>query len=295
MENENNISKNQNVENDDSLDRSVQVEQILEFYKDNKSDENNPEITEIKIDKFENIRKLFVKLNTNIVNLLNKIPFINIEIDNDDNPEIETHNFGLSENGKKTLYRIASAVISVLIVVFSIILAIYLPGNEEIITAKEEELRTSEDYVDIKSRYSSLKTEVEELEASNEIKKGLITEIDDVDNTKSTLRTQINDKKYELDALNQQIESKKQTIAELDKSIAAKTPPETVYSPGKYTVGTHIAAGKYYVTGTGKFMVASAGGVSKVNVSLGSTPIEINLEANDKVQFDSKVKFTSAY
>ena len=295
MENENNISKNQNIKSDDSLARSVQVEQILEFYKEKNEDENKSEITEVNINQFNNLKRLFAKLKINIVNLLNKIPFINIEINNDDNFEIETHNFGLSENGKNILYRIASAIISVLIVVFSIVLAIYLPGNEDIISAKEEELRSSEDYVDIKSRYSSLKTEVEELEASNEIKKGLISEIEDVDNTKSTLRTQINDKKYELDSLNQQIEGKKQTIAELDKSIASKTPPETVYSPGKYTVGTHIPAGKYYVTGTGKFMVASAGGVSKINVSLGSTPIVVNLEANDKVQFDSKVKFSSAY
>ena len=39
-------------------------------------------------------------------------------------------------------------------------------------------------------------------------------------------------------------------------------------------------------------MQASAAGKSKVNTTLGSTPLVAVLENNDIIKFDSKVKFT---
>lgn len=302
MDDKKDLSALPDMENDNFLDRSIQIEKILEFYKDKKPVEN-AEKSPDKSSKFERVKSKWQAIKSKLaslkkkaINLLNKVPYINIETDRAELDDgIETHSFGLSEKGKIILFRLISVVISVAIIALSFILAIFLPGNDDIITQRQQELRLDEEYVSIKSRYDELKNEVDELITLNSEKEETLNQISDIDNKKAELRTEINEKKHELSGLNSQIIEKQNEIATLDASISSKAPAETVYTPGKYTVGKHFAAGKYYVTGTGKFMVATSAGKSKVNVSLGSTPIEVYLENNDIVKFDSKVKFSSAY
>lgn len=262
-------------ENDISLPQSLDVDEIIEFYKDlDTSDE--PEAIEVteKKPRIKQLLSLFQRKKS-------------------DDSEIQSETYGLSEKGRIILYRSLSAVISVCIIAGSFVLAYFLPGNEDIIKEQQEAMRQEKDYASLKSRHDALKTDVENLKASNKEKKEQIDKISDFDNTKAELRTQITAKAYELNELNAQINEKRKTISELDASIAEKTPPETVLPPGKYIVGKNIAAGKYRVTGTGKFMVASAAGKSKINTTLGSTPTEVTLDKNDVIKFDSKVKFTS--
>lgn len=272
MENEKDINK----ENDIVSDNSVEIDKIIEFYKDIEQDTRDEEIkTEDEIQK-----------SSKLIEFLNKYR-------KKDNGDIKTEVYGLTEKGRMILYRIISAVVCVLIILGAFALAYFLPGNDKILSEQQNALREEKDYKSLKSRYDTLKTEVENLKTSNAEKKEQIDKVTDFDNSKAELRTQITAKTYELNELNAQIEAKRTQIAELDKSISEKATPQTILPPGKYVVGKNIAAGKYIVTGTGKFMIANAAGKSKLNTTLSSTPIEIQLEANDVIKFDSKVKFTS--
>ncbi len=290
-------------EKDNSLDRSVQVEEIIEFYKDmdpvTQKDElpskNKYDFLNLFKHGLSKLKSLLVSLRSKIISILNKIPKVNISEPTSQDDDINTHSFGLSEKGKMIVVQASSISISILIIIISIVLTIFLPGNEEVINSKIEEYRNSDEYTSINSRYNSLKNEVDELITDIKAKEETLNKIADIDNTKAELRTQITEKKYELNALNAQINQKRSEIAALDASIASKVSSEMLYTPGKYTIGKHIAAGKYHITGTGKFMVATSSGKSKVNTTLTSTPLLVELNNNDIVKFDSKVKFTSAY
>ena len=271
MENQNNTV----FENDVPSPQSLEVEEIIEFYKDLDTP-GEPEDIEV-YEEESKLRKLFSLLKKN----------------KKDTDQIQSEVYGLSEKTRLIIYRSLSAVISVCIIAGAFLLAYFLPGNEDIIKEQQEALRGEKSYESLKSRHDTLKTEIDNLTKSNSEKKQQIDKIKDFDNTKAELRTQITAKTYELNDLNSQIDDKRKTISQLEESIKEKTPPETVLPPGKYIVGKNIAAGKYLITGTGKFMVASASGKSKINTTIGSTPIEISLDKNDVIKFDSKVKFTS--
>ena len=249
--------------NDDelSLPKSVEVDEIIEFYKNREPEENTEQrdATEETSDG-----------------------------------EIQSTVYGLSQKGRITLYRIISAVISVIIIISSFVLAYFLPGNDDIVAEQKEQMRNEEDYSSLKSRHDTLKTEVDNLKTSNSEKEEKLEKIADIENPKAELRSEIEKKAYELNELNAQIKEKRSTIESLDASIAEKAPPEIQLPPGKYVVGKNIAKGKYLVTGVGKFMLSSSNGKSKINTTLGSTPIDVTLEDNDILKFESKVKFVSA-
>lgn len=263
------------IENDDlSLPKSVEVDKIIEFYKDIDDSEENFEHISEETTKHRKFKNFFKKKAA------------------DDG--IETEVYGLSEKGRIYLYRGISALISVFIIIGAFVLAYFLPGNKEIIAEKQNTLRAEEGYKQLKSRHTALKNEVEELKTSNKAKKETIDKLADPENTKAELRTEITAKKYELSELNGQVQTKETELETLNTTILEKAPPETILPPGNYVAGKNIAAGKYNVTGTGKFMVASSAGKSKINTTLGSTPLDIVLEENDVIKFDSKVKFISS-
>lgn len=270
------MDKENKTEKEFSPENSVDIEKIIDFYKN----------IETAADDVENI----ATSETEKKSIFDKL-FKNIR--KKEIGEIKSEVYGLSDKGRMRLYRIISAAVCLCIIASSFVLAYFLPGNEEIIAEQQNELRKNEDYKSLKSRYEALKTEVDNLKTSNKEKKDKIDKIDDFDNSKADLRTQITAKTYELNELNSQISEKKAQIEALDKSISEKIPPETVLPPGKYVVGKNIAAGTYLVTGTGKFMVANAAGKSKENTTLGSTPLKITLEDKDIIKFDSKVKFNA--
>lgn len=280
-------------EKDYSLDRSVEVEKIIDFYKN--VDDNSDDTPTTEDNKQDNVLKKLLDNAFSYIKNTTLYKKIITKAEKSEHSEIESQAFGLGEKGRIALYHSISLVICILIIIVSVVLAIFLPGNKVKISQREAELRNQEDYISLISRHTAIKTELDELTASNKEKESLINQISDSDNTKSEIRLQIEAKKSELSELNTQIDSKRNEISALDKEISSKAPAEKVYTPGKYVVGTHFAAGKYLVTGTGKFMVATSSGKSKVNVSLTSTPLEVELEERDVVKFGSKVKFTSVY
>lgn len=284
-------------EKDYSLDRSVEVEKIIDFYKDiDNNTDDKPETEDKKQDNvfIQKAKSLCNKAFSYIKNTSLYKRFIREDNSLEDS-EIESHAFGLSEKGRLALYHSISLVICITIIAISVVLMLFLPGNKAKIAEKVAELRNSDDYISLNSRHTAIKTEIDELMESIKEKETLLTQIADAENTKSDLRLQIEEKKSELNELNAQITGKRNIIAELDAAITSKAPAEKIYTPGKYIVGTHFAAGKYLVTGTGKFMIATSAGKSKINVTLNSTPLEVVLEDTDILKFDGKVKFTSVY
>lgn len=282
---EENTEESLSVENEFSIPQSVEVDKIIEFYKDQ---EESPGENAESEEKGHGLKKI-----------INRIPFLNKytaniapESEEENDEEIQSLAYGLSEKGRIVLYRVISGVVSLLIIIGSFVLAYYLPGNEKIIEEHANKLRSEVEYTDLKKQHERLSNEISDLKSSNSEKENTISQINDIDNTKSELRTKISDKTYELNALNIQITEKRLAIDELDKSIASKSAPETVYSPGKYIAGKNIPVGTYLVTGSGKFMTADSSGKSKMNITLGSTAVEVTLYQDDVIKFDSKVKFT---
>lgn len=262
---------NKNITPEDSVD----IDKIIEFYKDIEPDSNDTGSDTSKLETEKKPQSCFFGFKKK-----------------KEHGNINTEVYGLSQNGRLILYRAVSAAVCCLIIAGSFVLAYYLPGNESVIAENRDKLRAESEYQSLKNRYDTLKTEVENLKTANAEKKDKLDKVSDFDNSKAELRTQITAKTYELNELNSQIADKKSQIAALDESISQKAAPETVLPPGRYTVGKNIAAGKYLVTGSGKFMLATSAGKSKENITLGSEPVEITLEESDIIKFDGKVKFT---
>lgn len=274
MDNENKST----VEQDEiSLPKSVEVDKIIEFYKNIEDSSENDTTDYVKEEQSSKFKHLlfFKKKATQSAD------------------GIETSVYGLSEKGRIYLYRAISAAISICIIIGSFVLAYFLPGNKDIISKKQNELRKKDEYVKIESIHTTLTDDVEYLKTTNAEKKKTIEQLDDPENTKAALRTEISEKKTAVGELESQKEAKEAELKEINESIAEKAPPETILAPGNYYVGTNIAPGKYLVTGNGKFMVATSRGQSKINTVLGAESLEVTLEENDVLKFESKVKFVA--
>ena len=266
--------KTEETLDDISLPKSVQVDEIIEFYKDKEYESEEAENDDT------NERK-------SILNIIKKTK-------KTINGDIHTDTYGLSQKGRIILYRLISLAICILIIVGAFVLAYYLPGNTEVITAQQDSLRNEEDYKSLKSRHDSVKSEIDNLKATNSDKESIVAQVNDYDNAKADLKAQISEKSYELNELNNQIKEKKNTLSMLDLQIDEKIPKEIILPAGKYVAGRNIAVGKHYVTGTGAFALSTAAGKSKINTTLTASPLEVTLEEKDIMKFNAKVKFTSA-
>ena len=133
-------------EKDYSLDRSVEVEKIIDFYKDIDETADTPE------EKDEKQKNIYLKKASD---LLNKVfSFIKNtslykkllpESDISKEYEIKSLSFGLSEKGRAALYHLISLVVCILIIVISVVLTIVLPGNKLKIDEKENYIDSMND------------------------------------------------------------------------------------------------------------------------------------------------------
>lgn len=268
----------------------AEVEQIIEFYKDKPFDETGEEISEIETEdngvkvklrkKFDGLVGRFVKKSSVETNSEN------------DGEELHDSSYGMDKRSRMILTYVITAVICGVIIGGAFLLSSILPGDEEETAKYADELRAKEDYTTLKSDYDELKTATDELRASVETKKEQSENIDDYENTQAELRSQVDSKKKELDSVNTQIAEKQSSLNSINDQIAAKSDNITTLPPGRYVVGTDIAAGKYTVTGTGAFAVAAEDKTSKYNMTLGSSPVDVTLNHGDKLKFDGTVKFT---
>ena len=101
-------------EKDYSLDRSVEVEKIIDFYKDIDNTADTPE------EKDEKQKNIYIKKASDIWNkvfylIKNTTLYKKIfpECNNPKNDEIESLSFGLSEKGRVALYHLISLLLLV--------------------------------------------------------------------------------------------------------------------------------------------------------------------------------------
>lgn len=219
------------------------------------------------------------------------------DISSTDENDEEIHDsvYGIAPKKRSIIIYSLTTFFCVLIIIGSYLITIFSPGDESKINAAAEEKRLEESYIEIKSQYEALVYELNKLRTEAEEKKKNAESVEDYENTKASLRNQIEEKKGILFSLNSQLSEKEQQIAALDNAIGLKNINPVSLPPGKYTVGKNILPGKYSVSGSGKFMVASSDGTSKVNTVLGATPLETTFEKGDIIKLETSVKFTPIF
>lgn len=206
--------------------------------------------------------------------------------------EIHESSYGIPDTAKPFITYCITAAVCALIIGGAFFAAYIVPKDDDALNAAADELRQAEDYKTIKDEFDSLSTEVDTLRTDVETKKENIEKIADYENTRAELREAIKNKQAELDELNTSNAQKQAEINSLNTGITEKSGGVKELSPGKYTVGSEIAPGKYSVVGTGKMVISSSDSVNKFNKVLTSTPVEITLETGDKITIDASVKFT---
>lgn len=266
----------------------AEVEQIIEFYKNKPFEDSSEEITELEVEdkksdtkkKIDDFLGIFVKKSSSYT------------ASKSESEELHDASYGMDKRSRLVLTYVITAAICGAIIGGAFLLAAMLPGNEEETERYAAELRAEDDYTTLKADYDELKYATDELRASVEDKKEKSDNIDDYENAQAELRSQIDSRKQELDAVNTEISAKQTLLDSINEQISAKSDNITTLPPGRYVVGTDIAAGKYTVTGTGSFAAASEDNTSKYNTTLGSSPYAVTLNQGDKLKFDSTVKFT---
>ncbi|MGM9937475.1 MAG: PspA/IM30 family protein [Candidatus Ornithomonoglobus sp.] len=207
--------------------------------------------------------------------------------------EVHEDAFGITLRERNVLAYIITACIAAAIIAGSFTLAIYLPGDSDLINSRAGDLlQSDEEYSSLLEKKESLEYEVNTLQAESDEKKTQVDNLNDYDNTMAGLDMKIKENRDEIIILKAEMSEKQAQLDGLNASISSKNGTQITLTPGVYTVGTNLQVGKYSVTGSGKFQVASSDGVSKVNEILGASPYTITLEQGDKVSIGSSTKFT---
>lgn len=262
-------------------DDQVSIEDIVDFYKNIPLTEDDSEPEKKTDDKPK--KKLFSSRKKKITAEQTK------------DEGIHDSSYGLNVRGRSAAAYAITAIICVLIIGASYILAVFMPGDEEIISKAADELRTEEEYKETENEHNSLSYEINKLKTAVEAKESNINSVSDFDNAKAAIRSEIEKKKAELASLNEQLSLKQERLNVLNWQISQKAGSAVSLSPGKYTVGKNIVPGKYLVTGSGKLMTASSSGESKVNITLGADACEVTLEKDDIIKLETTAKFTPAH
>ncbi|MGN1115925.1 MAG: hypothetical protein ACI4TH_05110 [Candidatus Ornithomonoglobus sp.] len=264
-----------NTDNDEASD-------IIELY-DASDDDTPPDKLQ---DRLLNIKE---KIDT-IVNSDESADIIGNKTGDED---IHENAFGVTSRGRNILTYIVTLCIAAAIISGSFILAVYLPGDADLINSRADELlRNDEEYAALLKQKESLEDEVNKLQTESDEKGTQVDSLNDYDNIMAELDMKIKEKRAEINSLNNQKKEKQAQLDKINADISAKNGTEITLSPGIYTVGTNLQAGKYSVTGSGKFKAASSDGISKANETLGTSPYTITLEKGDKVSIESSTKFT---
>lgn len=272
---------------EDNLQYDRQVDEIIEFYKD------IPEADETDSDNNKE-KKSFPKMLRSIsAKLFGKEK--DYSVPESDNEDLHESAYGLSKKNRTIVTYIITFFICAAVIGGSYGLALILPGNEEETEKYAETLRDDEAYRELKQEHDQVITETNALRDSVTAKQEQADNIENIDNTKSELHAAISEKAQELEALNAERDRLTLAIAEVDAAIAANSGAVTKsLPPGRYTVGSDIAPGKYTVMGSGAFSVANTSGESIYNTNLGANPLEVELSAGYKLKLGGTVRFTPA-
>ena len=280
-------------QNEDSFDSTYEVltENIAEYYKNEPDEEQENEQkneTEEKLTVADETEKNFFRFfrhkTKSRVNVIGGTEAPN---------EIHVSFYGVTERKKFYITLASSVVVSLALIGCAAIISLNLPRNSETDEAYIEELRQQDEYVNLQKEYATLSKEVNDLDASLAEKKEKVEYIDDYDNRKAELTLKIDSQKQQINDITYNINQKTAEIEELDKIIADRSGTIITLSPGRYIVGTNIAAGKYSVSGAGKLSVATSDNKSKLNTVIGSSAYEVELNNGDILNIEMTAKFTS--
>lgn len=185
-----------------------------------------------------------------------------------------------------------------LIAAFSLITVFFFIGHtgkkdSEIIEKKYAELReTNKKYNTLVSDTEELGNEIDKLTLDRDRMKGEADTLKAYDANSGEIEVQLAALQSEIESINADSNEKKEEIDRLAGSISTKTASIVNLPSGIYTVGENITAGKYLATGSGKILVSNSSGGVKLNTILTADGTEITLDDNDKIQLDTRAKFT---
>lgn len=185
-----------------------------------------------------------------------------------------------------------------LISAFALITVFFFVGHSvkkshEFIEKKYAALReNNKSYNTLVSDTESIRNEIDTLTLDRDRMKSESETLKAYDARSIEIDTQIASLESEIESVITDTNAKKSEIDNLTGSISTKTASIVNLPSGIYTVGENINAGKYIATGSGKILISNSGGGVKLNTILTADCIEIILDDNDKIQLDTRAKFT---
>ncbi len=170
-------------------------------------------------------------------------------------------------------------------------------GVKDPVLVEAEYLRlldSSSKYNDTVDNISAINEEIEELTRERDLKQSEYDALISYRNGIGTVEDYIAQLQAQLDTLNAENQKKQAEIDALTSGISDKVSTIMNLSPGIYTVGESIAAGKYTVTGSGSILVSSSNGAVKLNTILTADGVTVILNDSDRIQLDTRAKFSPA-
>lgn len=187
-----------------------------------------------------------------------------------------------------------------LICAFALITVFFFIGysvkkDNRAIEKKYAELReTNNKYNTLVSDTDDLGKEIDTLTLERDRMKSESDSLKEYESRSEEIDAQIASLESEIDSIKADSSAKQNEINQLTGSISSKAASIVNLSSGIYTVGENINAGKYLVTGSGKILVSNSRGGVKLNTILTADATEVQLDDNDKIQLDTRAKFTPA-
>lgn len=195
---------------------------------------------------------------------------------------------------KRVFYITLVSVAAAFVIMVGALTGFLLPGDTKLISEKEELLKTSNQrYIEASNENTKLGNRVDELSETKEEVSSELNQINNYETSKNSSEQDINDVYGQLQELQKQIDEKQSKIDELDGKIRDIGGKVTL-SPGIYTVGKHISAGEYSVTGNGSMLVSDSQNKLKVNTRLTENEnYTCRLSEGDIIKLETKAEFNA--
>ncbi len=189
----------------------------------------------------------------------------------------------------------AVLVVAMAVLMFSFQLGSMGMKSEALVESKYLELlQSSSKYNDLIKQISSINVEIEDYSHERDLKQSEYDALIAYRDNEGAVTDEIAALQSRLDTLNIENAKKQAEIDSLTTDISEKISAIMNLPPGIYTVGENIAAGKYTITGSGSILVSSSKGSVKLNTILTADGVSITLDDMDKIQLDTRAKFSPA-
>ncbi|MCD8391528.1 MAG: hypothetical protein LUD03_06790 [Firmicutes bacterium] len=191
----------------------------------------------------------------------------------------------------KYLYMIIAAVLIIIIGFFAGFIA-FGASDEKVDSKKEELQKTDTSYLRAKSENTTLTASIEALEENGENIEKTFDSVVEYQKQYDTLEEEYSEYQSQLDSLTSDYDQLKSEYDELSEQLTKLKTQTVTLTPGTYTVGTHLAAGNYSVTGDGSMLAADSNSSLKINTILDDDAYECTLSGGDIIKLETTAKFT---